>query len=186
MKLLGRGQPIVQGADPMASPGHTAWCCWGQTPLWRKRRHPARRRPEWPSGRVLTVLAAGADAEEFEGVEQQLKAVELLGLQLYVVHGADPQWQGAAAIDAGEVVLVAFSGGVERFATGQMAATHEPALLQLAKMPVDRGQTHAVGRTAQPGVQILAGELMAGGLQLIEQMALLRVEQALLQRALVL
>jgi hypothetical protein len=53
-----------------------------------------------------------------------------------------------------------------------MAAADQAPLLQLAQVPVHRGQSHCLGALAQQGVQVLAGEFPIGQLQLLQQQQL--------------
>ena len=138
------------------------------------------------SGRIrlgLALAAAATEAEEFQGVEQGRETGQILSVQMDVVDRAMGQNPGAAAIHAGEVMLVPFAGGVEGLSARQMAATHHPPLLQLAQVAIDGGQPHGTVPTAQARVQVLASQFAAGPLQFAEQPFLTAAEQALLAAA---
>ena len=83
-------------------------------------------------------------------------------MQVHVVHRAAIEADGAAAIDAGEVVLIALGGREQGLATRKVTAADQAPLLQLAQVPVHRGQAHGLGTLAQQGMEVLAGELTAG------------------------
>ena len=86
-------------------------------------------------------------------------------MQVHIVHGAVFEHGGAAAVDAGEVVLVAVGGGEQALATGQVTAANQAPLLQLTQVAVHRGQAHGLGALAQQGVEVLAGEFPVGPAQ---------------------
>jgi len=103
----------------------------------------------------LTLLAAAAQPEELQGVEQQLKAFGVFPMQVDVVHRAVLEHQGAAAVHTGEVVLVAIDGGEQGLSAGEVPAAHQAPLLQLAQVPIHRGQAHRLGALAEHAVQVL-------------------------------
>ena len=120
----------------------------------------------------LALQAAAAQPEEFERVEQQLEALGLFPVQLHLMHGAMGQHQGAAAVDAGEMVLIALHRREQGLAAGQMAAADQPPLLQVPQMAIHRGQPHGLGAPAQQGMQVLAGEFAIRQPQLLKQQLL--------------
>ena len=91
---------------------------------------------------------------------------------MQLVHRAVLQPLGAAAVHAGEVVLVALQGGEERLAAGQVAAADQAPLLQLPQVAIHRGQSHGLGALAQQGMQLLARQFPVGLVQLIQQQLL--------------
>lgn len=107
----------------------------------------------------LPLLTAGTEAKEFEGVKQGLKAFQVGCWQLQAMNGTVGQAQGAATVHTGEMVLIPLRGGKQGLTAGEMATTHQPALLELAQMAIDRGQPHGPLPRPQTGMQILAGEL---------------------------
>ena len=117
----------------------------------------------------LAPLAAAAQPEEFQGVKQHLEALGVVAVELHLVHRAVLQHQGGAAIHAGEVVLIALHRCKQRFAAGQVAAANQSALLELAQVPVHRGQPHGLGALAQQGVQLLSGEFPIREAKLLQQ-----------------
>lgn len=117
----------------------------------------------------LALLAAPAEPKEFQGVEQQLEALGVLSMQMDVVHRAVLEHEGAAAVHAGEMVLIAIHGSKQGFAAGEMPAAHQAPLLQLAQVPVHRGEAHGLGALAQHAVQILTREFPVGAPQLFKQ-----------------
>jgi hypothetical protein len=108
----------------------------------------------------LPLLTVGTEAKEFQGVKQGLKALQVGRWQLQAMDGAVGQPQGAAAIHTGEMVLIPFRGGKQGLTAGEMATTHQPALLELAQMAIDGGQTHGPLPRPQTGMEILAGEFI--------------------------
>ncbi len=93
-------------------------------------------------------------------------------MQVHVVHGAVLQEHGGTTVDAGEVVLIALGGGKEGLPTREVAATDQSALLQLAQVPIDGGQSHRLGCLTQQGMEILAGEFAVGLAELRQQLLL--------------
>ena len=71
----------------------------------------------------LAFLAAAAQPEELQGVEQQLEARGLLAMQVHIVHGAVFERHGGPTVHTGEVVFVPLGGGKQGLATGQVAAS---------------------------------------------------------------
>ena len=139
-------------------------CGWATTAAVELLRLSGPRRGglRWA---VLALLAAVAQPEELQGVEQQPEAGCLHDMQVHIMHGAMLQHHGGAAIDAGEVVLVAIGGGEQALATGQVTAANQAPLLQLTQVAIHRGQPHGLGALAQQGVQVLAGEFPVGPAQ---------------------
>ena len=70
------------------------------------------------------------------------------------------------------MVFIALHRREQGLATGEMAAADQASLLQLAQVPVHRGQSHRLRALAQQGVQVLAGEFPIGQLQLLQQQLL--------------
>jgi hypothetical protein len=58
------------------------------------------------------------------------------------------------------MVLIPLRGGKEGLTTGEMASAHQPALLELAQMAINGGQTHGALPCPQAGMEILAGEFI--------------------------
>ena len=94
-------------------------------------------------------------------------------MQVHVVHRTAIEGEGAAAVDAGEVMLIPFGGGIEGFAAGQVATAQQAPLLQLAQVAIDGGQPHRQRALAQLGMNLLAGEFRLGLAQLLQQPLLL-------------
>lgn len=120
----------------------------------------------------MTLLAAGTEAEEFKGVEQELEAFQLLAVGMGAVHRAVIEDHGAAAVHAGEVMLIPLGGGVKGLAAGEMAAAHQAPLLQLAQMPVHGGEPHRLVAAAQLSVEILAREFCFASPQRLQEAGL--------------
>ena len=99
-------------------------------------------------------------------MEEQLEALSLLTMQLHVMHRALVMNQGGAAVHTCEMVLVPFHRRKQSFAARQMAAADQTTYLQLPQVAIHGGQSHRLGSLAQEGMQILAGELPVGQLQL--------------------
>ena len=72
------------------------------------------------------------------------------------------------------MVLVPLGGGKQGFATGQVAAAHQPFLLQLPQMAIDGGQAHGAGPTPQARMQLLARKLLLGSTKFRQQQLLAR------------
>jgi hypothetical protein len=70
------------------------------------------------------------------------------------------------------MVFVALGWGKKGFTAGEVAAAHQTLLLQLAEVAVDGGQAHGQGCAPQSGVQVLAGQFLAGEHQLLEELVL--------------
>ena len=106
-------------------------CGWATTAAVELLRLSGSRRGglRWA---VLALLAAVAQPEELQGVEQQLEALGLLVGEVRLVHRAVLQHQGGAAIHAGEVVFIALHRREQGLAAGEMAAADQAPLLQLA------------------------------------------------------
>ena len=106
------------------------------------------------------LAAAGAAAEVFQGVKEQLEAMGRLGLGLDAMHRTVIQRQRQAAGHAGEVVGVPLPGGIEGLAAGEVAAAGQPQALELAQVPIDRGQPDRLAVETQALMQVLPGELL--------------------------
>jgi len=120
---------------------------------WRNRSGREGIRP-------LPLLTVGTEAKEFKGMKQRLKAFQVGRWQLQPVDGAVGQAQGAATVHTGEMVLIPLRGSKEGLTAGEMPTTHQTALLELAQMAIDRGQTHGSFPRPQAGMKILAGEFI--------------------------
>lgn len=124
------------------------------------------------------LAAAGAAAEVFQGVEQQLEAMGRLGLGLDAMHRTVIQRQRQAAGHAGEVMGVTLPRGIESFAAGEVAAAGQAKALELAQVPVNRGQPDRLAVEAQALMQILTGELLGALAQHRQHAHLFGVELA--------
>ena len=121
---------------------------------------------------ALTGLALLAEAKKLQGVEEQCEPLAVLCLEVDMVHRAALEHSRCAAVHAGDVVFVSPQRGKQSFSTGQMSAADLSPLLQLAQVPVDRGQTHRTVAGSQTGVQVLSRQLLVGLLQVLDDQLL--------------
>ena len=121
---------------------------------------------------ALTGLALLAEAKKLQGVEEQCEPLAVLCLEVDMVHRAALEHSRCAAVHAGDVVFVSPQRAKESFSTGQMSAADLSPLLQLAQVPVDRGQTHRTVAGSQTGVQVLSRQLLVGLLQVLDDQLL--------------
>ena len=121
---------------------------------------------------ALTGLALLAQPKKFKGVEEQCEPLAVLRLEVDMVHRAVFEHSRCAAVHAGDVVFVSPQRGKQGFSAGEMSAADLSPLLQLAQVPVDRGQTHRAVAGPQTGVQVLPGQLLVGLFQVLDDQLL--------------
>ena len=73
------------------------------------------------------------------------------------------------------MVAIPFHRCVQRFAIGKVAAAHQPPLLEVAQVAVDRCQAHGSWSISQVAMQLLTAHLIIAGLQGIQQLFLARI-----------
>ena len=80
----------------------------------------------------MAFLTGLAQSKELQGVKQGKKPFRLILRYVQVVHWTVFEQLGGTAVDAGEVVVIPIGRGKHGFSAGQVTATHQAPLLQLA------------------------------------------------------